>query len=80
MRNSRREDLRTPIAGTSAAPALNEKLRLDSSFSDCAIILRATDMFSVFLRLIPARPANHQEEWDVFRTSRIAISGRPKGM
>ena len=68
-----------PIAGAPAVLTLNRKLQVDLSISDDAIALRAMDPSSKCPLLIPERPQNPQEVWDVFRSSRVAIFGRPKG-
>ena len=52
--------LRGPIAATSAASTLNEKLRADLLFLDDTIALRAADVYSKYFSVMPARPRNPQ--------------------
>ena len=65
--------------GPSTASTPSEKLQVDSTFSDDAIALRATDVCSKRSLLIRVSPENPQEVRDAFYNAWIGVFGQPKG-
>ena len=67
-----------PLAGTSTASMVNEKLQIDLlSLGDIAA-LRVMDVAPTYSFLAPARPANPPGAWDFSSASRFGIFGPPK--
>ena len=64
---------RGPIAATSAASTLNEKLRADLLFLDDALALRAADVYSKYFSVMPARPRNPRRVRDACRSGWIGV-------
>ena len=65
-----------PIAGTTSAPPLYEKLQVELPFLVGILALRAMDMYSKYSLLMPVRAGNPSEARGASRSSWIAICGR----
>ena len=67
-----------PIAGTTTASAVNEKVQVDLLFLDDLLVVHAMDIFSKYSLLRPAQSENPQEVWDVFCAGWLGTFGPPK--
>ena len=68
-----------PDAGTSTASMFDEEMRVDLMSLAYIISLRATDVFSEYSLLMPARSKDPQRVRGAICTSRIGVSGQAQG-
>ena len=69
-----------PIADTSQASALNERLQVDLHFLYDVITLHAMDLFPKYPLLARVLPNDPLEVWGASATSQIAALGNPRGI
>ena len=68
---------RPPVAGTSLAPAVDERAQVDLSFSENVSTLYAMDRFSRYSMLVVASPKHPSKVREGSVASRIAGFGKP---